>query len=445
MKPTELPEQIQGLPGYAVTATGEGADCAPAAKAKHRWGIQYQGSYESEHDGTARAVRLHARALQAAGMPVLLESYTGKFVGRDGVVVDTSAMEDSVALETESLRRADVGALVVRVKHMVVSTFDMLQSFIVPQFVLREQNSSTFLEMFDYVLRTTVVYSVWERSTIDPRVAELLSRLAECWVPSEQNKKLLEDHGVKRVVVVPHPWMPASNMAKLTRRVARVPGVAPIKRFYSIGSWQPRKGFHELLGAFLLAFRPGAPAHLTIKYRNMRWPDYPSPEESVKRWFSHPDVVSRGWTQQNAAPHLKLYGDHWSDDQVLKLHFDSNIYVSASHGEAWCLPAYDAKVAGNALVHVPYGGTADFASEGDVAVPYTMAPVPKSYRWEADAKWAVYRIEDLADALRRAEAPTEFRRPDRFEERFGFESVGKLMRERIVAIMRREMPTLEGI
>lgn len=434
----EIPEKIEGLPGYESTTVTDVAECAPGAPAKHPWGVQYQGSFAAEHDGTARAVRLHARALHAAGIPVLLEGFSDRFVGSDGNVRDVREIPESVALETEALRRADVGALLVRVKHLVISTPDLLRNQLLPRFVLREPDPENLVAMMQYAFSTTVVYSVWERTTIDHEVARLLAAVAECWVPCEQNKRLLERHGVSRVVVVPHPYPPDSQLVKLTRR-------RPYEesRFYAIGTWQPRKGFHELIGAFLLAFKPGDRATLAIKYREMKWPDYPSPEESVKRWFEDERVRERGWTLENAAGHLSLYGAHWGEQRILRLHFDSNIYVASSRGEAWCLPAFDAKLAGNRLVHVPFGGTADFAGPGDVPVPFVMGPVPKSYGWEQDAMWADYQVHALAESLREAaRSRVDPEVPAGFEQRFGFEAVGSLMRERVLAIQKHVAPEL---
>jgi hypothetical protein len=434
-----VPDELEGFGGFGQR-TVDGVDCAPARQAKHRWGVQYQGSFEAEHDGTARAVRMHALALESSGLPVLLESFTGRFVAPDGSLVGSDAISDAVRAETKSVREAEVANLALRVKHIVPSTAEHLRSCLIPQFVLREPDVGLMLKMVAYALSTTIVYSVWERTSIEQRMAELLSRVAECWVPCEQNKKLLQDHGIERVTVVPHPYRPTDDMAKLTRR-------KPItqRRFYSIGTWQPRKGFHELIGAFLLAFRPGDDVRLSIKYRNMNWPDYPKPEQSIQHWFADPAVKARGWTYENAAAQLTLFGKHWSPSEILKFHYENNIYVSASRGEAFCLPAFDAKIAGNRMVHVPFGGTADFAAPDDVDVPFSADElVPKSYGWEPGAKWARFSVEHLANALRRAAAPAVFARPAGFE-RFELERVGRLMRERVIAVLKRETPTLEGL
>ena len=58
---------------------------APSTKAEHAHGVLYQGEFETVSDGTAQAVRLHARALADTGIPVLLRSFSSTVVNADGV------------------------------------------------------------------------------------------------------------------------------------------------------------------------------------------------------------------------------------------------------------------------------------------------------------------------------------------------------------------------
>jgi len=63
------------------------AEFAPGGKpAAHRFAVMYQGEYETPWDGTAVAVRLHARALAAVGIPVFLKSFTGSVIDEHGGV-----------------------------------------------------------------------------------------------------------------------------------------------------------------------------------------------------------------------------------------------------------------------------------------------------------------------------------------------------------------------
>jgi len=116
---------------------------------------------------------------------------------------------------------------------------------------------------------------------VDPEVVKILNRVAQVWVPCGSNQHMLLRSGVHpdRVRIVPHPYDPTSQLCKLTRR-------RPYsnRRFYSIGRWEPRKGYHELLGGFLRAFKPTDEATLTIKFSGGQWEGYPSPAESVRYW-----------------------------------------------------------------------------------------------------------------------------------------------------------------
>jgi glycosyltransferase involved in cell wall biosynthesis len=405
---------------------------APGKPADNEWGIQYQGPFEAMDDGAARAVRLHARALAATGIPVLLQSFSNTFRGPEGAVVGAEAMDEGIKRETQALRHTSVRDLRLRVKHLVIHSAEQLRAFIIPTSVGIERDVERAMAMRQALYRSTIVYSVWERTKISDDIAAILRRVGECWVPCEQNRQLLMEHGVERVTVVPHPWEPTSTIARFVERPA-APRDAR-RRFYAIGLWQPRKGFHELVGAFLRAFQPSDNVSLTVKHRATRFPGYPTPEESVAIWLEDPEVRSNGWRGDRLPGRIHLPGGHWPEKGIQRLHFESNIYVSASSGEAWNLGAFDAKVAGNRLVHVPFGGTADFAGAGDVAVPYELAPVPPEYQWEAGAKWARVDVDDLRDALRVAEVPPAFVRGP-WLDASEFSRVGALMRARAEAVL----------
>jgi len=86
------------------------------------------------------------------------------------------------------------------------------------------------------------------------------------------------------------------------------------------------------------------------------------------------------------------------------------------------------------MIYTPWGGQADFAEPTDVAVPYTLEPVPASYRWEPGAEWASVDVDVLARSLVEATAPERFMRGERAAA-MSFEQVGALMRERVDAIL----------
>jgi glycosyltransferase involved in cell wall biosynthesis len=405
---------------------------ASGTAAEHAFGVLYQGEHETLWDGTGVAVRLHARALASTGLPLLLKSFSNVVINENGIAepLHVVGLDPKLQEQVGALRNSSIATLVPLIKHLVVRDADHLRNVIYPKGVVAA-DMDQLMQMRESVARATILYTVWEREKIDPAIAKHLARVAECWVPCEDNAAMLRRAGVQRVHVVPHPYDPADPLC--TFRATRRPLAQ--RRFYSIGAWQPRKGYDRLLGAFLLAFRPGDDVHLTLKISGGQWPSYEPPEAALGRWLQDKRVVQRGWTYDSLQGYLRVATARLPQPVIQRMHYENNIYVSSSHGEAWCLPAFDAKLAGNRLVHVPFGGTKDFAGPGDVAVPMRPGPVHPSYRWEADATWADYEVEELAAALQTAEAPTTYELPPGFEQRFQLGHVGQQMAERVLAVV----------
>lgn len=400
---------------------------APGTAATHEYGLLYQAEWETPWDGTAVAARLHARALAAQGIPVLLKSFSGIVVNAEGVPepVFAAGLPEAVKAEVGSLPETSIGTLAILLKHLVVRGQGALDGYLMPRHVAH-QDVTALLALRKAVYDSTITYTVWERDRVAPGIAALLGRCGQAWVPCSQNASALIRSGVpaEKVHVVPHPYERTDSICRLTER-------KPItsRRFYSIGRWEPRKGLHELIGGFMLAFRPGDDVTLTIKTSPGTWKGYPSPEESVSWWLKRFDY----WSEKTLHPHLVVDHRRYPRSRILKLHFDNNIYVSASHGEAWNLPAMESKLAGNRLVHVPFGGTADFCVADDVPVAFQMEPVAGIYGWEPDAEWASVTIDEIAASLRMAKAPEAYVRPDHYERIFSFDAVGEKMANLVLA------------
>jgi glycosyltransferase involved in cell wall biosynthesis len=422
------------------------ASFAPAKAAAARFGVEYKGPYETIADGTNRAVRLHARALASAGLPVRLTSFSHTMVSSTGVRVHVQqdAQYERVLAEVGPLVHASIESMPIRVRHAVVRDAAQVQALAIPKSATQDPN---LIELVDRLFRGTILYSVWERTEIDKPLARMMNRMGECWVPCRQNAEMLRSCGVERVVVVPHPVDPASPLLGLDSDLVRPWGTEPGfdglklagRRFYSIGAWQPRKAYHELLGAFLRLFRPGDDVTLVLKTGDYRIPGYPTLDESVRHWLEDAVVRGNGWRAETLMQSVAIVLKYLSDEQVVDLHRRNNIYVSSSRGEAWNLGAFDAKCAGNRLVHVPFGGTADFADpDVDVEVPFRLGPVHSFYKWQGE--WADFNHFDLSGALALFEyQPRVFRQRD-FLERFGMPAVGALMRERVLERARDVAP-----
>lgn len=440
MSDYELPDSAIAEGNPAETEEIKENYFAPGSSAKHSYGVLYQGNWETPFDGTAVAVRKHACALAAAGVPVILKTLDNVVISRQGIPepVPAVGIPEEVAREVKGLNLTSVGSVFPMVKHLVVSDALRLTQTLLRGVTGPSDAAEYRVGAQQAAFRSTILYSVWERNHVHPDIALRMSALGECWVPCEQNKKMLEAAGVQRVRVVPHPYSPDEDVCKLVRRPPLGDG-AP-KAFYSIGAWQPRKGFAKLIRAFLTHFPPDGKATLTIKYSGGSWSGYPSPTDAVRSALAFEKARELGWNSENVEKYLRLVTGRIPRSRVVELHLRHNIYVCASHGEAWCLPAFDAKLAGNRMVTVPYGGTADFSGEGDRLVAYNMSPVHSSYNWEPEAEWADYADDDLGASMLAAHPPERFERPPDYEARFSAAAVGRLMRERVIAMARELHP-----
>lgn len=435
MATTEDLERFRGDPRSAMSGKDH---FATGSTAKHRFGVLYKGPWETLHDGTCKAVRLHARCLAETGVPVLLQSYNHTVV-KDGVPVSVfnAELDPEVERDANDLNHTDIETMVPMVKHLIPRNAQSLRTTMVPRSVVTDDVVAT-AALIDLVMRSNVVYTVWECDKIPSDIAEVMSRAGRCWVPCHQNQRALIAGGVppEKVEVIPHPYEPSCRLAQEGPRRDPIAG----RRFLSIGIWQPRKGQHELLGAFLRVFKPSDDVSLTIKTTRTDWPGYPTVEESVRGWLEDQIVQSNGWSRETMRGRVSIKTKRLREEEIENLHLSHNIYVSAGHGEAWCLPAFDSKMAGNSMIHVPFGGTADFCDVTDLAIPYALGDVHESYHWQDGARWAVFAIEDLEEALRVIEAPQKFAPPALFEERFSFAAVGQKMRESLLAVAQDVHP-----
>jgi len=410
---------------------------AAGQAAEHPFGVLYQGEFETPWDGTGVAVRKHARALAQTGIPVLLRSFSNVVVNAAGMPepVHVAGLPDEIEAEVGDLRRTSVSEQVPLIKHAVVRDATHARQIILPRSTLGESDPQRAITLRRAIGAATILYTVWERDRIDSDLVRELGRAGQLWVPCDHNAEMLQRSGLEpeKIRVIPHPYAETDPMLLLQNRQPRNHGW---KLFYSIGRWEPRKGFAELIEAFVCTFNPSHKVVLTIKHSGNEWKDYPTPKEAIASALAKQE---NGWTAEKLEPRLRLFSGRAPLETILQLHYENNIYVSSSHGEAWNLPAFDAKLAGNALVYVDYGGISDFADPKDIGIPTTLGPVHPSYGW-SDGKWGDYQTRVLGYAMLRQPVPEKFSAPTHVLERFSMARVGRLMAEQLLTLTESIQP-----
>lgn len=407
---------------------------AQAEQCHYPSAVLYQADWRTLADGMARHAREQALALASSGIPVKLRAASIAGPQRD------EDLDPTVERGVGYLTRVTSDTVPVVIRQAVIHSAEFLWNLILPRGarlagLSHERN----------VLDATIVYTSWERSTVDRDVVDHLNQCGQVWVPCLANYNAFLDDGVDedKLRVVPYPYQPSESPACAISE-PRGSGTVPRgKKFYNIGKWEPRKGQHWLIGAFLTGFTPKDRASLFIKTHGWgEWDNYPTVTESVHQWLADPRAIANGWTKKDFARLVRIATSHMPEDELNALHRTNNIYVSAGHGEGWDLPAFDAVCAGNRLVHVGYGGSEDYAPKDAIGVPYQLGPVHPGYRWEPSAQWGHYRLEDLAGAMREATAPKQRMHPAYLYGQYGRAAVGELMKSNVRDVLTRCDPSL---
>jgi glycosyltransferase involved in cell wall biosynthesis len=370
--------------------------------------------------------RQQIRALSLAGIPLVLRAL-GQASARDSEL----GPEGRQLLPLANLSAA-VTDLIIH--HVVIHGDRYLEDVLLPRAV-RLSSESQRRELLD----RSVVYTSWERDRVGEPIVEWLNECAEVWVPCNRNREAFLNSGVKRVRTVPCPYdpeAPGTAQIPFPRGNELVPDG---RRFYSIGKWEPRKNHVLLLRAFVRAFGPRDRASLLIKTSEWgEWRNYPSIERAMRELVHEASAL--GWTTEQLNRRIRIICDKLPVERIHKIHKENNIYVSASHGEAWDVPAFEAVSAGNRLLYT-WGGPEDFATPAeDIQIPYMLAPCHQQYGWEPDAKWADVELDDLVSALRSAEAPERRRHPSTLYPRFGRYAVGTQMRSALADLLDATAP-----
>jgi glycosyltransferase involved in cell wall biosynthesis len=379
-------------------------------------GIVYQAPWRKDGDGMARHACANVMALARAGAAVRLDS-----LGTAGRSFFTEEL-DKETQQLVYLTHPQFKKVVLCVKHAIFGGYEHLNLLLTPR-------SSSFAppDEVSSLLSRTVLYTSWERDTLESLAAQALNQLAQVWVPCHDNLEAFARGGVSRdkLRIVPYCWGPDDPTAAIPLPRGRE-DVPEGKRFYYIGKWEPRKNQHMLLGAFLRAYRAKDKASLFIKTSVFgRWTNYPLPQESIEHWLAHPDVIANGWTTSTLKKKVRIVSEMVSREDIIEIHRKNNIYVSAAHAEAWDIPAFEARLAGNRMVYTDWGGPRDYANAKDIPIKWDYAPVDLDYGWHG-YMWPTFQTEDLIAALKLA-APPERRVFDSQLTYFGQHQVGEVM------------------
>jgi len=398
-------------------------------KSAHDHGVGFFAPWEEVDAGFPEHARRCAVALAATGIPLHLRSVTG------GMQFHT-AKDPEAAKGALAMKRRLEALLTASVKHYDVAVYQVIADDASLFRLGAPTHPHMDAEQLAHVHSRRIVSTVFERDRVSESVAWCLKRLGGVWVANQQDRRMLLAAGLSesRVRVVPAPYFSIDPHLGLDGR-QRLPG--PV-RFYHIGKWEPRKGQHRMLGAFLLAFRPGeAKLYMKTSLGGPKLTTYPaSAAASLTEWLADERIQARGWNMGELNRNVFVIQRRLSTEQMVELHRQGDVYVTLSHGEGFDMPAFDSKLAGNLMVYTPSGGPQDFAGDADelVAAARTI-PCDPFYGW-GDACYLDYDMDAAVESLRRSKRRIEAgeRRRGMVPAPFSADVVGASMREAVEAL-----------
>lgn len=371
--------------------------------------VLFETLWHSYSDGWSIASRAYARAMHAAGLTVQLHS-------REIMLTD---------VWVENVERPDPEC-VAEVGHMIDRSAER-DLYVFSCTLTGEWGTRFTLVPLSKVRRPRAFYTMFERRQVGASTVAMLNEIDAIWVPCSFNRDILVAAGAKNVTWIPFPYFDDDPHLGLPppRREPRT--------FLWVGRWEPRKAPHNLIRAFLRAFKPGE-ARLILKMGTVPWRgEYPEPEQVI---VDELGVDLGCWRPFELARDIKIIRGRLTPKEMVDLHANADVYCSASRGEGLDLPAYAAKVGGRRIVTTDSGGPRDFLTETDILVPATgEVPCDPIYRWDPGSTFANYDLDALVAALQTARADT--RKPERISTKFHYEFIGDRLLDWAEDVVRR--------
>lgn len=272
----------------------------------------------------------------------------------------------------------------------------------------------------------------WETDNLPKEWIDPLNSIEEIWTMTEKQKEMIIRSNVKTpVFIFPEPLDKRRAFENINPFVLKE---SPSFIFYSIFQFIERKNPLALIRAYKEAFFGNNEVALVLKTYGQ---NYSSAE------FIRIEEIIRS-VKKERLPKIFLITKLLTSFQIKKLHSLGNVYVSSSTGEGWGRPIHEAMIYGKPVISTDCGGIIDYLNssvyfpvKGKEAQAVSSPQIPwytSNMKWiEADeselAAQMKFVYENYHASLQKAKKVREY-----VMDQFGYEKVGKDMKERLLEI-----------
>jgi glycosyltransferase involved in cell wall biosynthesis len=213
--------------------------------------------------------------------------------------------------------------------------------------------------------KKNIAYFVSESSTIKhmPWISHL-KLLDELWVPNNSIKSNLQNDGLKQPIkIIPH----TTNIHRYNKRVYERLNIEHNDhkfKFYYIGDLNDRKNIESVIRCFHSEFKPTEPVALVLKVKK-----HGLDPNALRNYVA--DICTTIKKELRMYPDVSQYhkeliiSEDVDDDLIDSIHYSCDCFVSASHGEGWSIPAFDAMCFSKTPICSGEGGPAEFIDRKD--------------------------------------------------------------------------------
>lgn len=193
-----------------------------------------------------------------------------------------------------------------------------------------------------------------------PKYCNLMDRL---WVASSFQKTIMKQAAITTPIdIVPHPI----DRNRFEYNDNRPGFVSHLKRdtgnyvFYTIGEFVSRKNYEGLLRAWHSHFSIYDKVELIIKTSKSGTvkAELDKILEGLNEHVKRSLKVNKRWVKDPI-----FVTERFEQEDLDKLHIESDCFVSATHGEGWLQPAQDAMCFGKPCILPKYSGYLDYADD----------------------------------------------------------------------------------
>lgn len=375
--------------------------------------VLYLGYYR-DGTGWAKAAQNYILALDSVGIDVV-----PRYVKLNSI--DAEVDEKIVELESHTDKNCDVV-----IQHLLPHHMDFNGNF--------DKNIALYVTETDSCKNT-----FWP---------ERINLMDEAWVP---NKFMAEHTCLNSKINIPHKVVPhAFDMSKYERGYDKlsVPETEGKFCFYYIGDFSRRKNIGCLLKAFHLEFEPNEKVSIVLKCNcpGLR------PDELEEKMTSLCSEVKKG---------LKLYGgktemyhkeifvcDYMSEENIMNMHNSFDCFVSASFGEAWGIPIFDAMAMGKTPICTDSHGPSFFLDGGGYLIESYQENcfgVTDTFEelYVGNENWSVPKVSGLRKCMREAFENEEGRKAKASAGinnayKYSLQSVGAKMKDILLGVDKEQ-------